>query len=560
PQEIKAGVEFMVCDDERCLPPDLVAFTVDLKTGKGVKIGLVDPNFEFNKDENAGLIPSLPKVNLDEPESSCGGEVQEIGNVWLVFIFGLIGGFLALLTPCVFPMIPLTVSFFTKSNQSKGKGIGQAILYGFFIFLIYAILSVPFHFGVEPEVLNEIATGATLNIIFFVVFVVFSLSFFGFFELTLPSGFVNKVDSASNVGGLVGIFLMALTLALVSFSCTGPILGAVLGNALKNGPWPISAAMSGFGIALGLPFALFAMFPSMMKSLPQSGGWMTSVKVVLGFLELALAVKFLSNADLVYQWGILERETFFLLWVIIFGAMALYLFGLIRFPHDPKKAKMSPTRRVLAVLVAAWTIWLAPGVLPDTPWKHDLLSGFPPPTFYSWYADGDGHGHVAETHSSEEGDKEVFHPQFRDFDKAFAEAKAQNKPLLIDFTGWACVNCRKMEEGVWTDSLVTKKLKEDFVVVSLYVDDRIKLPEAEQGIYEYTDYEGNTKQKRIKTIGNKWSTFQSQVFNDNSQPYYVMLCPEGELLAKPVGYTPDILEYNQYLDCGLQSHESLGSN
>lgn len=537
-QSITASVDFMICNEEMCLPPELIEFKVDLSTGQGVRADASESLGVLSES----IIPQLPGVNLDEPQSNCGGEVKEYTNSWTVFLFGFIGGLLALLTPCVFPMIPLTVSFFTKGSGSRSKGIGQALLYGFFIFIIYALLSVPFHFGVEPETLNEIATGVGLNVVFFIVFVVFAISFFGYFELTLPPSMVNKIDSASNVGGLIGIFLMALTLALVSFSCTGPILGTVLGNALKNGPWPITAAMSGFGVALGLPFAVFAMFPSMMKSLPKSGGWLNSVKVVLGFLELALALKFLSNADLVKQWGLIPRETFFLIWTLIFLGLALYLFGLIKFPHDSKTKKASPLGISLGVVVLAFTIYIAPGVMKDSPWNHNLLSGFPPPTFYSWYDQDDSH----DAH-----DEDKFHPPYDDFDTAMAAAQAEDKPLLIDFTGWACVNCRKMEEGVWTDPTILEKLRNDFVVVSLYVDDRAELPAEQQGVFEY-EVNGENKKKTIRTVGNKWATFQTKVFNNNSQPYYVMLDTEGRLLANPVGYTPDVEEYESYLNCGIQ--------
>ena len=398
-------------------------------------------------------------------------------------------------------------------------------------------MSIPFHFNTDPEVLNEIATSVTLNLIFFAVFVVFAISFFGFFEITLPSSLANKADSASQVGGIVGIFFMALTLALVSFSCTGPILGTVLGNALKDGPWPITAAMCGFGLALGLPFAVFATFPSMMGKLPKSGGWLNSVKVVLGFVELALALKFLSNADLVEQWGLVKRETFFLIWTVIGVGLTAYLFGWIKFPHDSPLKKLSMFRIGFATLVLAFTVYIAPGVLRNSPWEHNLLSGFPPPTFYGWY------------------EKETFHAEFDDFNEALEEAKAQNKPLLIDFTGWACVNCRKMEESVWTVEEVKKKLAEDFVLVSLYVDDKVKLPEEQQGLIEFMSRDGELIEKKIRTIGNKWATFQTQVFNNNSQPYYAMLTPEGELLGNPVGYTPNVDDYIEFLDCGLNAFE-----
>ncbi|MFB1022290.1 MAG: protein-disulfide reductase DsbD family protein [Vicingaceae bacterium] len=526
--------EFIVCNSSMCLPPELIEVEFDLKSGKGIN-ALEKSTVEADLDVST-IIPFLPNVDLENPKGACvesKEDTQDVSNVWVVFFMGFIGGLIALLTPCVFPMIPLTVSFFTKGDGG-GKGLGKAVLYGFFIFLIYAILSIPFHFNADPAVLSEIATSVVLNIIFFIVFVVFAISFFGYFEITLPSSLTNKADSASQVGGTLGIFFMALTLALVSFSCTGPILGTVLGSALKNGPWPITAAMSGFGIALGLPFAVFAAFPSMMSKLPKSGGWLNSVKVVLGFIELALALKFFSNADLVEQWNVVHRETFFLIWTFIFAGLTLYLFGLIKFPHDSPIAKLSPFRKSFGIVVLIFTIYIAPGVMKTPPWNHNLLSGFPPPTFYSWY------------------EKETFHAEFDSFDEAMAEAKRVNKPLLIDFTGWACVNCRKMEESVWTVESIKEKLENDFVLVSLYVDDKVMLPEEQQGIFEYMAGD-EMKKNKIKTIGNKWATFQTQVFNNNSQPYYVMLSPDGYLLGNPVGYTPDVQEYSDFLDCGIEA-------
>ena len=525
--KVAGAVYFMLCNDEMCLPPEALEFSIDLSDGSG---GFLSYENESAMDI-AGLIPTLPNMDLENPAGECG-EVQTYDSNWAVFFFGFIGGLLALLTPCVFPMIPLTVSFFTKGGSDRSSGVWKAVLYGVFIFLIYAILSIPFHFGTDPEALNEIATSVTLNVIFFIVFVVFAISFFGYFEITLPSGLLNKADSASNTGGLLGIFFMALTLALVSFSCTGPILGTVLGNSLKDGPWPISYAMSGFGIALGLPFALFAAFPSWLNNLPRSGGWLNSVKVVLGFLELGLALKFLSNADLVEQWGLIQRETFFLVWVILGIGLTLYLFGLIRFPHDSKMKRLSYTRATLATVSLVFTVYIFPGMFPSSPWNHDLLAGFPPPTFYSWY------------------ERETFHADYDDFNEALAHAQEVNKPLLLDFTGWACVNCRQMEETVWTDEEIKRILEEDFVLVSLYVDDKVALPEDQQGVFEF-EADGATKKKKIKSIGNKWSTFQTHVFKNNSQPYYVMLSPDGTLLGNPVGYTPSIETYKEYLKCGL---------
>lgn len=531
PFNIKGSIDFIVCNDEMCLPPDevLMNFSMNGASISNAEIGVAG--------DVSKIIPQLPNMNIDEPLSDCG-EKKEISNVWLVFLFGFIGGLIALLTPCVFPMIPLTVSFFTKGGKDGKKGLGRAVLYGFFIFLIYAVLSVPFHFNTDPEVLNEIATSVWLNVIFFAVFLIFSISFFGFFEITLPSKLTNKADSASDVGGILGIFFMALTLALVSFSCTGPILGTVLGNSLKNGPWPITAAMSGFGVALGLPFALFAAFPSIMKNLPQSGGWLNSVKVVLGFIELALALKFLSNADLVMQWGLIQRETFFLIWTIIGVGLTLYLLGILKFPHDSPIIKFSRFRIIFTTIIVLFTIYISTGIFKSSPWSHNFLSGFPPPAFYSWY------------------ENETFHAEFTDFNEALAESKRTNKPLLIDFTGWACVNCRKMEESVWTVAEIKERLKNDFVLVSLYVDDKVKLPENEQGVFEF-DANGIVKKKTIKTIGNKWATFQTHVFNNNSQPYYVMLSPDGELLANPIGYMDDEKEYKAYLDCGITTFKSI---
>jgi thiol:disulfide interchange protein DsbD len=554
---LKGRFSFQTCVEAHgdvspyCLPPYDTDFSLKVK-GIGVEGVVIDSGTNdivldstvidtlvkplINQLDISDIIPNLPNVDLENPKGNCG-EKKSISNVWLVFLFGFFGGLIALLTPCVFPMIPLTVSFFTKGDGDSG-GLWKAMLYGFFIFLIYALLSIPFHFNADPAVLSEIATSVWLNILFFVVFVVFAISFFGYFEITLPSKFTNKADSASEIGGILGIFFMALTLALVSFSCTGPILGTVLGSALKNGPWPITAAMSGFGIALGLPFAVFAAFPSFMNKLPQSGGWLNSVKVVLGFVEIALALKFLSNADLVEQWGLLKRETFFFIWTLVSLGLSLYLLGLIKFPHDSPIKKFSKFRIAFTALIIGFTVYIAPGVMKNSPWNHNLLSGFPPPSFYSWY------------------DNDSFHSEFTDFDLALEESIKQNKPLLIDFTGWACVNCRKMEETVWTTEEIKEKLEKDFILVSLYVDDKVELPLENQGVFEF-EMDGKKREKKIRTIGNKWSTFQTHIFNNNSQPYYVMLSPDGHLLGNPVGYTPDVDEYKKYLECGLEAFKDM---
>ena len=458
-------------------------------------------------------------------------------SLWMIFGLGFLGGLIALLTPCVFPLIPLTVSYFTKQSKNKSKGITNAMLYGFFIVLIYFLLSLPFHVfdSVDSQILNTIATNIWLNLFFFVIFVFFAFSFFGYYELTLPSTWANKIDSASvKVGGVFGIFFMALTLAIVSFSCTGPILGGLLGStALAQGSVAInlSFGMTGFGLALALPFALFALFPAWLNSLPKSGGWMTTVKVVLGFLELALAFKFLSNADLVGNWGIFKREIFLGIWIVLFILLTLYLFGIFSFPHDGPKQKLKLGRKIIGIISAAFAIYLVLGLTNVVNLK--LLSGFPPPDFYS----------VVE----KESDCPLGLDCFKDFDQGLAYAKAHNKPILLDFTGWACVNCRKMEENVWSDKRIYSLLKEDYVLISLYVDDRKELPNEKQFDFQYE----SGRIKTIETVGEKWGTFQTINFNAASQPYYVLLSPELAILNSATQYT-DIETYENWLKSGKE--------
>jgi thiol:disulfide interchange protein DsbD len=455
-----------------------------------------------------------------------------------IFLLGFFGGLLALLTPCVFPMIPLTVSFFTKQSQNKSKGISNAILYGFFIVLIYVLLSLPFHFldGLDPEILNTISTNVWLNIFFFAILVFFAFSFFGYYEITLPSSWGNKMDSASGIGGLIGIFFMALTLAIVSFSCTGPILGSLLAGSLTSdgGAMQLTMGMSGFGLALALPFALFALFPSWLNSLPKSGGWLNTTKVVLGFLELAFAFKFLSNADLVEHWGLLKREVFIGIWIILFIGLALYLFKKIRFPHDGPDKKLSFSRMSFGILTLSFVIYLIPGTLKTPTWNLSLLSGFPPPQFYSIY--------------QQDSDCPLGLNCYKDFDTGLAAAKAENKPILLDFTGWACVNCRKMEENVWSENDIYTLLKEKYVLISLYVDDRKELPKDQQ--FDFVKNNGTFK--RIRTIGDKWATFQTVNFQTASQPYYVLMNSNLEILASPRQYT-DRDDYYDWLKKGINS-------
>ena len=472
-------------------------------------------------------------------KSSTDTSTGSSNGLFSIFLLGFVGGLLALLTPCVFPMIPLTVSFFTKQSKNKKKGVFNAILYGFFIVFIYILLSLPFHFldNLDPEILNTISTNVWLNIFFFVVLVFFAFSFFGFYEVTLPSSWGNKMDSASSVGGIVGIFFMALTLAIVSFSCTGPILGSLLASSLTSdgGATQLTAGMTGFGLALALPFALFALFPSWLNSLPKSGGWLNTTKVVLGFLELALAFKFLSNADLVAHWDLLKREVFIGIWIVIFIGLALYLFAKIKFPHDSPIKKLSFSRVSFGVLIISFIIYISPGVLKNPTWNLSLLSGFPPPIFYSIY--------------EQESDCPLGLDCYKDFEEGLAAAKESNKPILLDFTGWACVNCRKMEENVWSEPDIYQTLKEDYILISLYVDDNEKeLPTAQQ----FDFLKKNGKVKKIKTVGDKWSTFQVINFKNASQPYYVLLSPDLEILNNTQQYTDRDTYYN-WLKEGLKA-------
>jgi thiol:disulfide interchange protein len=458
---------------------------------------------------------------------------QEKKGLETIFLLGFFGGLIALLTPCVFPMIPLTVSFFTKKNNSKRKGISNALLYGFFITFIYLLLSLPFHFldSLDPEILNSISTNVWLNVSFFIIFIFFAISFFGYFEITLPYAWSNKMDAASDIGGIIGTFFMALTLAIVSFSCTGPILGSLLVGALSSdgGALQLTFGMLGFGAALALPFTLFALFPNWLNNLPKSGGWLNTVKVVLGFLEVALALKFLSNADMVQHWGFLKREVFVGIWILIFGGLALYLFGKIKFPHDGPLKKLSLGRILVGLTSAAFTFYLISGLFFNT--SLNILSGFAPPKFYS----------ISET----ETECPLNLNCFKDFQEGLAYAKENNRPILLDFTGWACVNCRKMEENVWSDPKVYNAL-EKYVLISLYIDDRKELPTELQFAYQ----KKNGKTKTIKTIGSKWATFQAINFQTASQPFYVQISPNLELLNYPEKYT-DKKTYLNWLEKGL---------
>lgn len=525
---LSVKLSYEVADQENFIPEEQT-LTLALKT-----------------DGHSSTALNIPVIETNQSTANCAGEtIADAANSsdghTALFFLGFLGGLIALLTPCVFPMIPLTVSFFTKKSPTKSAGIRNAWLYGFFIFIIYVLLSLPFHFidSVNPALLNNISTNVYLNSAFFVIFIFFAFSFFGFYEITLPASFSSGADSKAGVGNILGIFFMALTLALVSFSCTGPILGSLLAGSLSadGGAMQLTAGMAGFGLALALPFALFALFPHWLQSLPKSGGWLTTVKIVLGFFELALAFKFLSNADLVQHWGLLKREVFIGIWVIVGLLLTLYLFGKIKLPHDTIPAKISKSRLSLGLLSLLFTCYLLPGLTNTPAARLSLISGFPPPLYYSIY--------------QQDSDCILGLNCSKDFEAAIQQSAAQNKPLLIDFTGYACVNCRRMEENVWSDPAVYQLMKDKFIIVSLYVDDKKPLPVHQQ--FVYTTKEG--VQKQIQTVGDRWSTFETEYFQNNAQPLYAVINARQQLLSKPIGYTPSAATYLQWLNCSLDAYK-----
>ena len=570
--EVKGNVEFMVCNDRQCLPPKTLdfSFTADATACAGTAVvptntnttsaivptssGNCDCNEIYrllselntkNKAETAvakdTAKAATPAIITEEPKKG-----PEQRSWWAIFIAGFLGGLAALLTPCVFPMLPMTVSFFTKSSKTKAKGISNAIIYGISIIAIYVLLGLGITIAFGPDALNAMSTNVWFNLAFFLLLVVFAISFLGAFEIVLPSRFINKMDAQSDRGGLIGIFFMAFTLSLVSFSCTGPIIGTLLVEAAVNGGlqgpfW----GMFGFAIALALPFGLFAAFPGWMNTLPKSGGWLNSVKVVLGFLELALALKFASNADLVVQAGIITREIFIAIWIVIFGLLGIYLMGWIRLPHDSPLSHLSVSRLFLAIVTFSFTVYLIPGLW-GAPLK--LISGFTPPDFYSEAPNGFG---AAEKLWSKDGPSAEHCPNrlpcFHDYNEALEYAKKVEKPLLIDFTGLACINCRKMEAQVWSDPEVDKRLRNEIVLVSLYVDDKKELPLNEQTIKKLGD-----RDFTIKTIGNKWSYMQADRYKTNAQPQYVLVDHNEQMLTKETAhYDPDIPKYIRWLDEGI---------
>ncbi|CAM1360983.1 Thiol:disulfide interchange protein DsbD [Tenacibaculum sediminilitoris] len=527
--QINAFVEFIACTDEMCLPPKEV-----------------DLLFDLNKTTVAKAEEVVSKEEDGEEKKGLLG----------IFFIAFLSGFAALLTPCVFPMIPMTVSFFTKQSKSKSQGIRNAIIYGLCIVVIYVFLGSVVTTVFGADALNALSTNVWFNIIFFLILIIFAVSFLGAFEITLPSSWATKVDSQADKGGLVGIFFMALALAIVSFSCTGPIVGTLLVEAASKGGIAPIVGMLGFSSAIALPFALFAAFPGWLNSLPKSGGWLNTVKVVLGFLELALAFKFLSNADLVLQLHLLEREVFIAIWIAIFGALAFYLFGKIQLPHDSPINHISVGRLSLGLIVLSFTIYMIPGL-----WGAplNLISAFPPPQHYSESPYGVGFTKQGVINSGNQENMQESLPEgahlmpphdiisFHDYDKGLAYAKKVGKPVMLDFTGHACVNCRKMEQNVWVKPKVLDVLKNKVVLISLYVDDKRPLKE-----HEVVESKLNPG-KKLKYIGQKWSEMQTIKYKANSQPFYVLMNHDESNITNPIAYTPDVDEYYSWLEKGINS-------
>lgn len=539
---VQVGLYYQVCKESCIQGENLFVFNLKDLTSQEV----------MNFEEVVGTVDNTTDTKA-EPAKTTEKKTEDSDkkDPWTIFIGTLLAGIFVTFTPCVFPMIPMTVSFFIKQNSSKVKGKFNALFYGLCIIVIYVLISVPFHLfeGLDPNIFANISTNVYLNLFFFAIFTVFAISFFGAFEITMPNSLANKADNASNLGGLMGVFFMALTLIIVSFSCTGPALGLILGSVLstEGGAMLLTIAMFGFGLGLALPFMLFALFPNLMSSMPKSGGWLNSVKVVFGFIELALAFKFLSNADLVLQLHFLEREVFIAIWIAIFIALSLYLLGKFSLPHDSPVSHLSVGRMLLAVISLSFTIYLIPGLW-GAPLK--LISGFPPPSTYSEspFGVGGSGGGGSVTQELPKGAKLAAHGiiAFEDYEEGLAYAKEVNKPIMLDFTGHACVNCRKMEEHVWSDPAVLSILKNDVVLISLYCDEEKDLPASEQFISKNTG-------RKIETVGQKWSDFQISRYQSNARPYYVLINLDETNLNEPVAYTPDIEEYLTWLQSGIEN-------
>lgn len=570
PAKFKAEgeVEFMACNDETCLPPDQIPFSFDKKSIH------VDPALaanssttEVDKEDATTVQPDTqvvaedaselntpdptaketpattsPKASdsltdspnlwspvIDQLKSFGDATVSAADTSWLfIFFAGFLGGLIALLTPCVWPMIPMTVSFFLKRTKDRKKAIRDAITYGLSIIVIYLVMGLLITGIFGASALNDLSTNAIFNILFFLLLVVFAVSFFGAFELVLPASWTSKLDSkADSTTGVLSIFFMSFTLVLVSFSCTGPIIGTLLVQAASMGTAVGPAiGMFGFALALSIPFSVFAIFPNMLQSMPKSGGWLNSVKVVLGFLELALALKFLSVADLAYGWRLLDREAFIVLWIVIFSLLGVYLLGKIKFSHDSEVKYVSVPRLFMAIISFAFAIYMVPGL-----WGAPLkaISAFAPPLYtqdFNLY-------------------KNEVHAAFDDYESGMAYAKKVNKPVMIDFSGFGCVNCRKMEASVWTDPKVKQMLENDYVLITLMVDDKTKLPQP-------IEIQENGKTRKLKTIGDKWSYLQRSKFGSNAQPFYILLNDEGQPLGPSYAFNEDVSKYIQFLQNGLK--------
>ena len=570
PAKFKAEgeVEFMACNDETCLPPDQIPFSFDKKSIH-VDPALVanSPTTEVDKEDATAIQPDTqvvaedaselntpdpaaketpattsPKASdsltdspnlwspvIDQLKSFGDATVSAADTSWLfIFFAGFLGGLIALLTPCVWPMIPMTVSFFLKRTKDRKKAIRDAITYGLSIIVIYLVMGLLITGIFGASALNDLSTNAVFNILFFLLLVVFAVSFFGAFELVLPASWTSKLDSkADSTTGILSIFFMSFTLVLVSFSCTGPIIGTLLVQAASMGTAVGPAiGMFGFALALSIPFSVFAIFPNMLQSMPKSGGWLNSVKVVLGFLELALALKFLSVADLAYGWRLLDREAFIVLWIVIFSLLGVYLLGKIKFSHDSEVKYVSVPRLFMAIISFAFAIYMVPGL-----WGAPLkaISAFAPPLYtqdFNLY-------------------KNEVHAAFDDYESGMAYAKKVNKPVMIDFSGFGCVNCRKMEASVWTDPKVKQMLENDYVLITLMVDDKTKLPQP-------IEIQENGKTRKLKTIGDKWSYLQRSKFGSNAQPFYILLNDEGQPLGPSYAFNKDVSKYIQFLQNGLK--------
>ncbi|CDB48770.1 thiol:disulfide interchange protein [Parabacteroides sp. CAG:2] len=566
--KVEGEVEFMACNDETCLPPDQIPFSFDKKSIH------VDPALaanssttEVDKEDATAIQPDTqvvaeeaselntpdpaakktpattsPKASdsltdspnlwspvIDQLKSFGDATVSAADTSWLfIFFAGFLGGLIALLTPCVWPMIPMTVSFFLKRTKDRKKAIRDAITYGLSIIVIYLVMGLLITGIFGASALNDLSTNAIFNILFFLLLVVFAVSFFGAFELVLPASWTSKLDSkADSTTGILSIFFMSFTLVLVSFSCTGPIIGTLLVQAASMGTAVGPAiGMFGFALALSIPFSVFAIFPNMLQSMPKSGGWLNSVKVVLGFLELALALKFLSVADLAYGWRLLDREAFIVLWIVIFSLLGVYLLGKIKFSHDSEVKYVSVPRLFMAIISFAFAIYMVPGL-----WGAPLkaISAFAPPLYtqdFNLY-------------------KNEVHAAFDDYESGMAYAKKVNKPVMIDFSGFGCVNCRKMEASVWTDPKVKQMLENDYVLITLMVDDKTKLPQP-------IEIQENGKTRKLKTIGDKWSYLQRSKFGSNAQPFYILLNDEGQPLGPSYAFNEDVSKYIQFLQNGLK--------